>query len=837
MNQPFFKKILPHIIALISFILIAMLYFSPLIEGKKLDQHDVKTFIGQSKEIMDFREATGEEALWTNSMFGGMPAYQISVKQNGNLIKKAEYFFKAIVPHPASMIIISMIGFYFLLITLGTNAWLSLAGALAYALSSYMFIILGAGHNTKALAMSYMPFVLSGIILTFRKRYLLGGVLTAIFTALELSANHLQITYYFIIIALAYGISQFIFEYKQKQLDGFFKAVAVLLIAVILGVLPNITNLWTSMEYVKDSTRGKSELSLNEYNQTTGLDKDYATGWSYGIGETWSVLIPNVKGGVSEPMANNPEALKDLDPSMSNTIGRSFTQYWGDQPFVSGPVYFGAIIIFLFILALFVTKGPLKWALITATILSILLAWGKNFMPLTSFFLDYVPGYNKFRAVSMTLVIAGFTVPLLAFMGIRDIIKKPSLLTTKILLIAFVLTGGVSFIFYLVPQVFFNFFSQNELSQFAQMQMNTQIEQVLQTLEEVRIGIFKADAIRSFFFILLAAVLVYLWQIKKIKTQLFGILLAFLILIDMGIIDKRYINNDDFTSKRKAENPYTAGKADNEILLDKDEFRVLTLNNPFNDASVSYFHNSIGGYHAAKMKKYQELIEFYLQNEIKTFIDVLQKQANITSINNALKSMGALNMLNTRYIIYNKDASPIKNPYALGNAWIVNEYEIVADANEEMAALKNLPVQTKLVCVEKFSDDLKRIPQQQTVNGNIELIEYQPNHLTYKANTDKAAAVVFSEIFYNKGWKAYIDGKESSYFRANYLLRAMVIPEGEHTIEFVFEPNSYYVGKNLAIGGSIFLILALILALYYEWKKTKKEDKIQIANESNESIH
>ncbi len=827
------KNIVPYAVAIVIFIIITMVYFNPLLQGKKIRQDDITRHKGMSKEIVDFREKTGDEALWTNSMFGGMPAYQISVKYKSNLISYFDKIFRLGLPHPAAYVFLYFIGFFILLLVLGVDPWLSFAGSIAFAFSSYFFIIIEAGHNSKAHAIGYMAPVLAGMILCYRGKYLWGGILTALFLALELRAGHPQITYYLLIIAIILGIYEFVNAIKEKKYIPFLRSVGVLIIAALLAVLTHSTNLWATYEYGKYTIRGKSELTSNLDNKTTGLDKDYATAWSYGVPETFSLMIPNTKGGATGVLGNNKKVMKDVDRQFKQAIAGQ-NHYWGNQPFTSGPVYVGAIIVFLFVLGIFIVPGRLKWVLVSATVLSIFLSWGKNFMPLTDFFLDYIPGYNKFRAVSMTLVIAELCMPLLAILTVNEIFRNPGIIKEKQkqFFIAFGLTGGLALIFYLVPSLFFNFLSNDEIIQFDEVRKSAdpnQLSLFISNLEQARISIFKADAIRSFFFILLGGLVLWLYSMKKIGWKILVSALAILFLIDMTTICYRYLNNENFVRKSKVTKPYQASAADKEIFKDTNpDFRVLNIAvNTFNDASTSYFHKSIGGYHGAKLRRYQELIDHQISSEKEKIVNTLTNNPTLLSINNTLGKLPVLNMLNTKYIIYDPARIPLINNSALGNAWFVENYKIVDNADEEIAALNNFNPDKIAIVDKRFEDQLTGKKFESDSLSAIKLTEYQPNHLVYSSKSSDDQLAVFSEIYYDKGWNAYIDGKPAPYFRADYVLRAMIVPAGDHTIEFKFEPKVYKVGENISLISSILLILLLIGGLYYEIRKNlKSENKI-----------
>ena len=817
-----FSNILPYLVAIIIFILIATIYFSPVLEGKKLKPNDVTNFKGMSKEIVDFREKTGEEPLWTNSMFGGMPAYQISTEYNGNLMRYVDYIFRLGLPYPIWIVFLYMIGFYILLLVLRVNPWLAITGAIAFGFSSYFFIIIEAGHNSKAHAIGYMAPVVAGFILTYRRKYLLGGLMTLLFLALELKSGHPQITYYLMLALLLFGITELVSAIREKNYLPFIKSSAVLIIAILLAVLTNITSLWATWEYGKYTIRGKTELSTEKENRTSGLDKDYATQWSYGIDETLTLLIPDAKGGASGVIGKNESVLKGVDSRFKEYVATSANRYWGNQPFTSGPVYAGAIVMFLFFLGLFTVKGKLKWWILAATILSIMLSWGKNFMPLTEFFLDYFPGYNKFRAVSMILVIAELMIPILAVLALLQILDDPKSFTKKLKIfgypvnpfyLAFGLTGGLALLFALFPGAFFNFLSDQEIQSIASQQQSDptygkQLAEFFANVEIARKNIFKADAIRSFIYILLAAGVIFAFAKNKLKKEYAIGLVTLLILIDMWSVDKRYLNNDSFVRKSKTEEPFKMTKADQFILKDKDpDFRVLNLTvDPFADASTSYFHKSIGGYHGAKLRRYQELYDHQLKNKM---------------------NMAVLNMLNTKYFVLpskgNNQPMVQKNPNALGNAWFVKNYKIVENADSEIAELSNFNPATELIVDKRFANQVNGFIYKNDSSAYIKLNKYTPTYLKYTSNSKFEELAVFSEIYYSKGWKAFIDGKLSPHFRANYVLRAMKIPEGKHTIEFRFEPKSYVIGNNISIASSSILILLLIGIFAKEFFKRKEE--------------
>ena len=777
---------------MLLFVGISFTYFSPVLEGKRLDTPDIKNHKGMSKEVVDFRETTGEEALWTNSMFSGMPAYQISTKSNANLI---QYVVKTIslgMPRPANLLFLYLLGFYILLLSLKVDYRLSAVGAIAFAFSSYFFIIIQAGHMTKAHAIAYVPMVVAAVLYTYRRKMLLGGVLTALTVALELYANHLQITYYLVLILLLVGLVQFIKDLKANNLVDFTKRSGILIVAALLASGTSLTRLSTTMEYGKESTRGKSELTNNLENKTSGLDKDYATSWSYGITESFTLLIPNFHGGSSQgALTTDSETYQAIKraPNARQLI-KQLPLYWGEQPFTSGPTYAGSIVIFLFVLGLFFVKSEMRTWLILATIMSIMLAWGKNFMSLTDLFLDYFPGYNKFRAVSMILVIAEFTLPLLGFVALNKFLitnesidekKKP-------LQLAFYIVGGLTLLFALIPSLFFDFVGGQD----ANLEKNGW---PVDALQSDRAGLLGADAWRSFIFISLSFGTLWLFLKNKLKSQYVILIVGVLVLADMWTVNKRYLNDDHFVRKSKVEIPYQPTQANLQILKDKDlNFRVFNQSvNTFNDASTSYFHKSIGGYHGAKLKRYQELIEQHIS------------QGN----------PAVINMLNTKYVI-NKKGQVQQNPGTMGNAWFVNNVNIVANADAEIAALKELDVRNTAVVDERFKAQL--ITNLSNENASISLTNYKPNYLEYKSNSTNDGIVIFSEIYYAKGWNAYVNGVLKPHFRANYVLRGLQIPAGNNIIEFKFEPSTYKTGETVSLASSIILLLLLAFVSFKELK-------------------
>ena len=826
MEKHFKSNAIAYISAIVVFLVITLVYFSPLLEGKKLKQHDIAMFKGMSKEIADHREATGEEALWTNSMFGGMPAWQISVQYPGNLVTHIDKIVTLWLPYPANYVFLYFLGFFVLMLVLKIDPWVGLVGAIAFALSSYFFIILGAGHTSKAHAIGYMAPVLAGIILAFRGKYWQGALLTATALALEIKSGHLQITYYLLMIVIVYGIYKLIEAISEKQLKHFFKATGILFVAALLAASTYTTNLWATYDYGQDTMRGTPELTKDADNKSSGLDRDYITDWSYGIGETWSLIIPNVKGGPSGLLGNVDE-VKKADPAYRSAIAQQSNAYWGDQPGTSGSVYVGVIVMFLFVLGLFIVRSRLKWVLLTVTILSILLAWGRNWMPFTDFFIDYIPGYNKFRAVTMILVIAELAIPILAFLALGKLVSDPAILKTKknSLYYSFGLTGGFILLFYIAPSLFFDFLSTGEQGQFAELLRGKDAAQMniyLTSLENVRIAIFRADAMRSLIFVILAALLVYFYSANKIRKSWLIAGLGLLILIDMVSVNRRYLDNDNFIRAKQFDVPFTASAADNYILADADpDFRVLDLSkSTFNDASCSYFHKSIGGYHGAKLQRYQDLIEGYIQGEMQSVIGVLTQGVTLEKINNMFVKQQILSMLNMKYVIYNPDAMPLINNSAFGHAWTANKVVMVNSADEEFGALGNNNLNNTAIVDNRFASQLEGKSFEIDSTSSIILNSYAPNNLIYNYSSSIEQLVVFSEIYYSKGWNAYIDGEKVPYLRANYVLRAVTVPAGQHNIEFKFEPRIWVIGERISFGASLLLILLLIAGIGFQVKKS-----------------
>jgi len=823
--QTNFKTWLPHIVAIALFIIIPVLYFLPALEGRVLFQSDIANFLGVVREITDFRTKFHTEPLWTNSQFGGMPAYQISVSYPANLIQYVFNILIGVLPFPAGIIFTMCLGFYILLNVLKVNPWVAILGSFAYAFSSFFFVVLAAGHNSQANAIAFMAPTLAGVILAFNGKRLMGGVLAATALALELYSSHLQMTYYLALMIVIYVIVQAIVSFRQKQVPAFFKTITVLGVAAVLAVSVNITSLWLTYQYTKYSTRGKSDLTTNQQSKSGGLTIDYATDWSYGVPETMTLIIPDFEGGASEPIGE--KAVDGVDPQYKQAVAQ-YGQYWGNQQFTSGPVYAGAIVCFFALIGFFVIKGPFKWFLFFATLLSIMLSWGKNFMWFTELFFYHVPGYNKFRSVYWTLMIAEITLPVLATLAIDYMIKNKTFFQDKfslrffsnpvtgkkIFLASLILTGGIALLCFIMPGAFSSFHKDNEIEKVSQeikqgnpgasdQQIATYLNDLMPHVEQARKKVFTTDAIRSAIFILLAAGLMWVYYKKLVEARIVIGVLLFFILMDMYNVDKRYLSDKNFTTKKEAREPFQKSPADEEILQDQSpDYRVFnTTASITGDGATSYFHNSLGGYSGVKMKRYDELI---------------------TQIEEG--NMSVIDMLNTKYfIIAGKDRQPHaqRNTEALGNAWFVSNYKLVPNADSEFADLSHFnPKQTAIVNQE-YSGYLPAHPMPDTT-AFIRMDSYLPNDLVYASQSHTDQLAVFSEMYYKDGWNAYIDGKPVDHIRVNYILRGLLVPAGSHKIEFKFEPTAYATGEKISLAGSLTLLLGCIAILFQQFRKPKE---------------
>lgn len=811
------KKILTQIGIIAVFLVIAFVYCSPVLEGKTLLGHDGESWVYSAKEARDYNDTHDEPTLWTNSMFGGMPTYQITMPKSYNFLGWLQDFIQQL-PTSVFLIFLYLICFYIALLCFGANRWLAAIGSLAFTFASYNFIIIAAGHATKVVAIAYMAPLIGSIYMAFRRNKFTGALLTTLFLSLAIRSNHVQILYYTLFILLFFGISEFVYSIKEKQIKSFFQTFGLLCAAAIIAIGMNATMLLTTYEYSKHTMRGESNgLTITNAGEQHGLDKNYITQWSYGIDETMTLLIPNFKGGASMgTLSAKSETAKELQARGVRDIEQTMQQfrlplYWGDQPFTAGPVYFGAIVLFLFVVGIIILDNRIKWWLIATIILTLMLSWGRNFMPLTDFFIDYIPMYNKFRTVSMTLVATGFCVALMAILAVKELMgnnldKKRK---TKALIVAGSLVGGICLVFALVPTLAGSFTSS------ADAQLQGDYGFLRETLRADRAKMLQTDAFRSLIFVVLSFVLFFLLVSEKIKNNLLYPLLGILLVVDMYPVCRRYFNDNNFEFKN-INNLKKPSVADNFILEDKDYFRVLDASvDIFNDASPAYFHKNIGGYHAAKLRRYQEVIDVHLAKEIS---QTLSGASTIGDIIANLKEANVLNMLNMRYLIYNANAQPIKNPYANGAVWLVDDYTMVNNADEEMLALGKTDLKHTLVVDKSSVAQLPDIKPDST--ARIHLKSYEPNKLVYQSTAATEQIAVFSEIFYDKGWNVFVDGKKSEYFRADYLLRAMIIPAGNHEIIFRFEPKSFSIGNNIAIASSaLFIILLVISSLIYMKKK------------------
>ena len=816
------RKLGPYILVIVLFLVISVIYFSPVLEGKSLQSSDGAQFKGMSKEIVDYRNATGKEALWSNNMFSGMPAYLTSTLYSGELISKIQKSITAI-SQPVMILTLSFSFFFMLCILLDIGVWAAFAASLAYGFMTFTFVVMVTGHLTKAHALTYISLIVAGILVAFKKNKIGGSLMAALGLSLMLSANHLQMTYYAAILALIIGITYLVFAIKEKSLPDFSKTSGFLLIAVLFAVGTNFARLYTTYEYGKYSIRSQSDLSLNGENESSGLDKEYILDYSYDLGEAMTAFIPRFKGGgMSEPLTTSSESYKFLAEAQGADKAKKMVEsgmpmYWGSQPISGAPFYFGAVLCFLFVLGIFLVKGKDKWWLVAVFIFSLLLSLGKNFSFLTNIMLDYFPGYNKFRDVKNIIVIEQFAMALLGALAIKEVYQRKisNAEFLKGLKYAFGITGGLALIFAVIPGLAGSFTGKTD-AQYLQMGWP---QQLIDALMADRQSMLRIDAFRSFIFVLLAAGGLWAHWNNKIKAQYAIILWVGLIVVDMWPVDKKYFNNDNFTSKKQVATPFQEMPVDKEIKKDKDlYYRVLNLQNPMADARTSFFHKSLGGYHGAKVKRYNELYTYTIEPEMRTLIEGFKKPETIDSLMNHLS---VINMLNTKYLIYDLSQPPLPNIHALGNAWFVKTAKVVDSANQEVTSMKSFDPKSTAIVNKSFEKDLSGFSSG-SGEGEIKLTEYQPNFLKYDATVNTGSQLaVFSEIYYPKGWKSFIDGKEAPHIQADYVLRAMVIPVGKHQIEFKFEPSSYYMGNKVSLGSSILLLLAIGGYLFYSFKIKK----------------
>lgn len=822
----YWQHLWPHLVVVLCFVALTCLYFLPVLQGKEIRQGDDINAKGAAQELVQYQKETGEYAQWTNSMFGGMPAYQIRSDSSQNVYKIFNKIARLNLPYTTmGILFMYLLGFYLLLTSMKFKPWMSLVGAIAFAFGSYNIIIIIAGHITKAYAIALMPVVLAGVILIFREKWISGGLYTMVGLGMELAYNHVQITYYLGLAILVMIIAELIGAIKKKTLKTFGISCAVLVGASILAVLPGTTNMWSTYEYSKFSTRGPSELkSDTDEPQHDGLDKDYALDWSYGIHETPTLLIPNIVGGASELIGYDNKAVQNMAPQIRDAVAQQMPKYWGGRSFTSGPVYAGAIICFLFFIGVFYYEGKHKKWLIAATILSIFLAWGKNFMPFTDLMFYYFPMYNKFRTVEMALVIASMTIPLLGFLGLKEIFENPERIRyeTGKFFGAMGLTAGFALIIALMPTLFYDFLSDQEATMFAQLKSgeNAQAYAMFeQGVIDARIELTRADAWRSVLFIFLGSSALWFFAVGKINSKIALSTLGILILFDLWSIDKRYLSEKHFTPSSVGKTEFPISKADKLILGDQEAHRVISLyRDPFNEVATSYYHQSVGGYHGAKLRRYQDVIDRYLRDEWNAIRQTLQSQ-DIATLEQTLGGATAMNLLNTKYLIYNPDAEPIRNPYALGAAWYVSKVTSAATPDEAITAIGEIDITDEAV-IEHVDASVLQTSVDST--ATITRTSYSPDEISYTATTTTPQVAIFSEIYYPAGWEATIDGQKAEILQADYILRALQIPAGTHEIRFTFHPRSYTTGKAVSSIASVATILLLIGGLFYNFKKTKK---------------
>ena len=820
---------LPDILAVVLFAVISFAYFFPAdIEGRILYRHDSSAGRGAGQETTEYQQRTGERTRWTNALFSGMPNYQLAPSyKSTTTLQQVEKAYHLWLPENVWFVFAYLLGFYILLRAFDFRQYLAALGAVVWAFSSYFFIIIAAGHLWKVMALAYLPPMIGGVVLAYRGKYLWGLIVTALFGALEILANHVQMTYYYLIVILLMVLAFVIDGLRQKQYMHLLKATGVCLVAAVIAVSLNLSNLYHTWEYGQESMRSKSELvKANSDNQTSsGLDRDYITQWSYGIDETWTLLVPNTKGGASVPLAENKEAMKKADPTYMG-IYQQLGQYWGNQPMTAGPVYVGAFVLMLFVLGLFIVKGPLKWALLVATILSSLLSWGRNFMPFTDFFIDYIPMYAKFRTVASILVVAEFTIPLLAMLALKQLLDEPEKMKSrlKFIGISFLLTGGVALLFSLMPKVFFSdFVSQSEMQAMSQIPAD-QLMPLLNNLTEVRMSMFTSDALRSFYIILVGTGLLLSVMMGKLKKEYgIGIILV-LCLVDMWTVNKRYLNDSMFVSKSVREAPMQKSEAIDHILQDKSlDYRVLNLStSTFNENETSFYLKSIGGYHPAKLRRYQELIDAHIQPEMQRLYGALNKAAGDMTQVNGDSVFPVLNMLNTKYFILPLQGGrsvPLENPYTYGNAWFVDKIHYVDNANQELDMTGKLSLRHEAVADKKFQKQLGEAVVQDT-SSLVRITAYEPNKLTYDVNSGKGGVIVFSEIYY-PGWTATVDGVEQELGRVDYVLRALQVKPGHHEVVLSFFPKTIDRTETVAYVAYAVLLLLIIYLIVMCVKRRK----------------
>ena len=821
------KLWLPDVLAVVLFAVISFAYFFPAdIEGRILFRHDSSAGRGAGEEVSQYHQRTGEQSRWTNALFGGMPTYQIAPSYDSTQpLAKVEKAYHLWLPENVWYVFVYLLGFYILLRAFDFRWYLAMLGGIVWAFSSYFFIIIAAGHIWKVIALAYLPPMIAGIVLAYRGKYLWGLVVTALFGALEVMANHVQMTYYYLFIVLAMIIAFMIDGIRRKEYMHLLKATGVCVVAALIAISLNLSNLYHTWSYGQETMRGKSELvKENTANQTSsGLDRDYITQWSYGIDETWTLLVPNTKGGASVPMSRSTTAMKHANPEFE-PVYQQIGQYWGEQPMTMGPVYVGAFVLMLFVLGLFIVKGPMKWALLVVTVLSVLLSWGRNFMPFTDFFIDYIPMYAKFRTVSSILVIAEFTIPLLAMLALKKLFDEPEQMKPrmKYVGISFLLTGGVALLFSLMPSVFFDSFISSTEMRSIQSLPSEYVQPLLDNLTEMRKAVFTADSLRSFYIVLVGTGVLLSVVFGKLKKEYAVGIILVLCLVDMWTVNKRYLNDELFVPKSEREAPMPKSAAIDHILQDKSlDYRVLNLaTSTFNENETSFYLKSIGGYHAAKLRRYQELIDAHIDKEINSVYNAVSKAGGDMTQVNGDSIYPVLNMLNTKYFILPLQGGqtvPLENPYTYGNAWFVDKVNYVDNANQELDMTGQLPLRHEAVADKKFREQLGDGVAQDTLSV-VNIKAYEPNQLTYEVNSDKGGVIVFSEIYY-PGWTATVDGEEQELGRVNYVLRALRVKPGKHEVVLSFFPKS--IDRTETIAWSAYVVLLLIL-LYLGWSALRR---------------
>lgn len=854
----FTKEVLPHIGVIAFFFILTAVYFLPAFQGLTMEQHDVSQWEASAQEALEYNENHEGHTEWTNSMFSGMPTYMI-VGGFSNIawgIQDVVVGTMKSLPENCGVLFFGLVAFYVLLIVMGVSIPLSIIGAIAFAFSSNTIISIDAGHITKSRAMALGPLVIMAIYVTIsKKKLLLGGALTACFLALHVSLNHPQITYYLAIMAAIYMVIELILAIKRNDINYYLKGVGVLLLAAILAIGANISKLGSTYEYSQASTRGESPLSEAQ-EDGGGLSLDYILRWSYGITETGNLLIPNFKGGTSSKsfvQQEDSETIKAIrnmgDQGNIQQIARHTTQYWGQQPMTSGPVYLGAITCYLFVLGLFLVRGPLKWWLLIVVVLSIVLAWGKNFMILSELFYHYFPLYNKFRTVTMMLYLVQFAFPFLGIYALKKVFYDDNDKVTlqNAVKQSFYIVGGFCLIFTLIPGVFFDFTSGGEATQY----LSKNAPGVLDALKSDRQALLRADAFRSFIFVTLGAGVLYLFTLSTLDAKWAFVILTGLVLTDLWGVDKRYLSEEDFQEPSQIQE-FRKTRADQQILGDDDpHYRVLDLSTrPFNDAKASYYHKTIGGYHGAKIGRYQDLIDFQLRDEIQYLQQNLRQQNFIQQTNQRpvgniinrekAEEISTLNMLNMKYLILQgrQGKTAIHNPAHFGNAWFVKGLKKAEDADEVMQSLDEIDVSETAVYNQEFNDYFNGFDLKNDVNASIELTKYEPNELVYNTKANSAQFAVFSEIYYDdgKGWKVFIDGERKEHIRVNYLLRGMKIPAGNHEVRFKFEPDHIYKLKTASLVFSLIIIFSTIgtggYSIYQKLNQPKEKNKNSSSDES-----